>query len=104
LPYVDPSFSRETAHLHSIDTTTGLLIWLDTFLYPNDSGQEALIEDNHKHQRRPRTVSGIGNGPGYRRETLNAMLEAKKGGTLQKFLKGLEKADLTICDEWGYVP
>ncbi len=35
---------------------------------------------------------------------VNQLLEAKKGGTLQKFMKALEKADLIICDEWGYVP
>ena len=35
---------------------------------------------------------------------VNQLLAAKKGGTLQKFLKTLEKADLIICDEWGYVP
>jgi len=41
----------------------------------------------------------------YRTSALvNQLMEAKKGGTRQKFLKGLEKADLIICDEWGYVP
>ena len=35
---------------------------------------------------------------------VNQLLDAKKGGTLQKSLKTLEKADLIICDEWGYVP
>jgi len=35
---------------------------------------------------------------------VNQLLAAKKGGTLQKFLKTLEKANLIICDEWGYVP
>lgn len=35
---------------------------------------------------------------------VNQLMEAKKGGTLQKFMKTLEKADLIICDEWGYVP
>jgi DNA replication protein DnaC len=35
---------------------------------------------------------------------VNKLLDAKKGGTLQKFFKQLEKADLIICDEWGYVP
>jgi len=35
---------------------------------------------------------------------VNQLLAAKKGGTLQKYLKTLEKADLIICDEWGYVP
>ena len=35
---------------------------------------------------------------------VNQLLAAKKGGSLQKFLKTLEKADLIICDEWGYVP
>ena len=35
---------------------------------------------------------------------VNQLLAAKKGGKLQKYLKTLEKADLIICDEWGYVP
>lgn len=35
---------------------------------------------------------------------VNQLLAAKKGGELQKFMKSLEKADLVICDEWGYVP
>lgn len=35
---------------------------------------------------------------------VNQLLEAKSGGMLSKFLKKIEKADLIICDEWGYVP
>ncbi len=35
---------------------------------------------------------------------VNQLLAAKKGGKLQKYLKSLGKADLIICDEWGYVP
>jgi DNA replication protein DnaC len=35
---------------------------------------------------------------------VNQLLEAKKGGELQKFFKQIQKADLIICDEWGYVP
>lgn len=35
---------------------------------------------------------------------VNKLLEVKKGGELSKFLKTLNKADLIICDEWGYVP
>lgn len=35
---------------------------------------------------------------------VNKLLDAKKGGELSKFLKNLNKADLIICDEWGYVP
>ena len=35
---------------------------------------------------------------------VNELVEAKKCGTLRKFIKSLEKCDLLICDEWGYVP
>lgn len=35
---------------------------------------------------------------------VNALTEAKKEGVLSRFMKQLEKLDLLICDEWGYVP
>jgi DNA replication protein DnaC len=35
---------------------------------------------------------------------VNKLAEHKKAGTLSTFLKKLSKADLLICDEWGYVP
>jgi len=35
---------------------------------------------------------------------VNRLAEAKKSGTLSAFLKQLNKAELLICDEWGYVP
>jgi DNA replication protein DnaC len=35
---------------------------------------------------------------------VNKLAEQKKAGTLSAFLKKLNKADLLICDEWGYVP
>lgn len=35
---------------------------------------------------------------------INKLSEAQKKGELGKFLKKLYKADLIICDEWGYVP
>jgi DNA replication protein DnaC len=35
---------------------------------------------------------------------VNELVEAKKHGTLGKLMKNLEKCDLLICDEWGYVP
>jgi len=35
---------------------------------------------------------------------VNELLDAKKGGTLNKLLKSFSKLDLLICDEWGYVP
>jgi DNA replication protein DnaC len=35
---------------------------------------------------------------------VNRLSEAKKGGTLAAFMKQLAKAELLICDEWGYVP
>lgn len=35
---------------------------------------------------------------------VNSLLEAKKNEELKKFLKQIEKADLLICDEWGYIP
>lgn len=35
---------------------------------------------------------------------VNALLEAKKNEELKKFLKQIEKTDLLICDEWGYIP
>ena len=35
---------------------------------------------------------------------VNKLAELKKAGTLSVFLRYLSKADLLICDEWGYVP
>lgn len=35
---------------------------------------------------------------------VNKLSEAKKSGTLSAFMKKITKADLLICDEWGYVP
>lgn len=41
----------------------------------------------------------------YRTSTLvNRLLRAKKEGVLVRFIEKLNKADLIICDEWGYVP
>jgi len=41
----------------------------------------------------------------YRTATLvNLLSEAKAKGELQRFMKQLQKIDLLICDEWGYVP
>jgi len=41
----------------------------------------------------------------YRTATLvNLLSEAKVKGELRRFMKQLGKADLLICDEWGYVP
>jgi DNA replication protein DnaC len=35
---------------------------------------------------------------------VNRLSEAKKSGTLIAFMKQIAKAELLICDEWGYVP
>ncbi|MFA5667582.1 MAG: IS21-like element helper ATPase IstB [Candidatus Cloacimonadaceae bacterium] len=35
---------------------------------------------------------------------VNRLSEAKKSGTLSALMKQLTKAELLICDEWGYVP
>lgn len=35
---------------------------------------------------------------------VNALIEAKKREELKKFMKQIEKVDLLICDEWGYIP
>ncbi len=35
---------------------------------------------------------------------VNALVEAKSKGELSVFMRALEKLDLLICDEWGYVP
>lgn len=35
---------------------------------------------------------------------VNHLTRLNDGGELQGFLKGIEKLDLLICDEWGYVP
>ena len=35
---------------------------------------------------------------------VNQLLEAQANGELNKFLKKIEKSDLLICDEWGYIP
>lgn len=41
----------------------------------------------------------------YRTATLvNDLSDAQTNGNLNKLLKQLEKLDLLICDEWGYVP
>lgn len=41
----------------------------------------------------------------YRTAALvNNLSEAKAKGELNRFMKQLVKADLLICDEWGYVP
>ena len=41
----------------------------------------------------------------YRTAALvNELVDAKKQGTIVKFMKCIEKSDLLICDEWGYVP
>jgi len=41
----------------------------------------------------------------YRTAALvNALIDAKTTGELGKMLKKLEKLDLLICDEWGYIP
>ena len=41
----------------------------------------------------------------YRTAALvNQLSDAKAKGDLKRFLKQLEKVDLLICDEWGYVP
>ena len=41
----------------------------------------------------------------FRTATLvNQLTEAKAKGDLQKFIKQINKADLLVCDEWGYVP
>jgi len=41
----------------------------------------------------------------YRTATLvNELVDAKKQGNIVKFMRNLERCDLLICDEWGYVP
>jgi len=41
----------------------------------------------------------------YRTAALvNHLSDAKSKGELRRFMKQLEKTDLLICDEWGYVP
>lgn len=35
---------------------------------------------------------------------VNQLNEAKAKGELKRFMKQIEKSDLLICDEWGYVP
>lgn len=41
----------------------------------------------------------------YRTAALvNDLIDAKAKGNLSRFLKQLEKTDLLICDEWGYIP
>jgi len=41
----------------------------------------------------------------YRTAALvNALVDAKKQGNIARFMKSLERCDLLIFDEWGYVP
>lgn len=35
---------------------------------------------------------------------VNQLTDAKAQGELRKFLKQIEKTDLLICDEWGFIP
>ncbi|WP_418790355.1 IS21-like element helper ATPase IstB [Phosphitispora sp. TUW77] len=35
---------------------------------------------------------------------VNQLSEAKKSGSLNKYMRQIQKCDLLICDEWGYVP
>ncbi|WP_265448101.1 IS21-like element ISCth15 family helper ATPase IstB [Acetivibrio straminisolvens] len=35
---------------------------------------------------------------------VNQLLDAKAEGSLKRFLKQLEKVELLICDEWGFIP
>lgn len=35
---------------------------------------------------------------------VNQLSEAKAKGELKRFMRQIEKVDLLICDEWGYVP
>ena len=35
---------------------------------------------------------------------VNQLSEAKAKGELKRFMRQIEKIDLLICDEWGYVP
>lgn len=35
---------------------------------------------------------------------VNQLNEAKANGELKKIMRQIDKADLLICDEWGYVP
>ena len=35
---------------------------------------------------------------------VNQLTEAKAKGELKRFMKQIQKTDLLICDEWGYVP
>lgn len=35
---------------------------------------------------------------------VNFLIDAKAKGELNKFLKQLQKIDLLVCDEWGYLP
>lgn len=41
----------------------------------------------------------------YRTAALvNALIDANQKGQLQRFIQQLEKVELLICDEWGYIP
>lgn len=41
----------------------------------------------------------------YRTAALvNELIDAKNNETLKKLLKQIEKVDLLVCDEWGYIP
>lgn len=35
---------------------------------------------------------------------VNQLTEAKSKGELKRFMRQIEKTDLLICDEWGYIP
>lgn len=35
---------------------------------------------------------------------VNELVDAKRQGYIVKYMKAIEKCDLLICDEWGYVP
>lgn len=35
---------------------------------------------------------------------VNRLSEAKSKGEVEKYIKQIDKADMLICDEWGYIP
>lgn len=111
------------AGFYSLKTFEGFIF--DNIRLPSEVTQESLLSCKFIDEKRNLILFGnVGTGKTHMATALgveacrqgrqvkffrtaalvNKLLEAKKGGELQKFYKQLEKAELIICDEWGYVP
>jgi len=100
------------ANFDVIKTFEGYLF--DAIQIPNSIGIKTIREASFVDQKENLILYGsVGTGKSnnnkrvkfYRTAALvNDLLDAKAAGTIKRLLNQLEKADLLICDEWGYIP